>query len=174
MPHARVPVLVELLLPPPSPLFDCVRQERQGLCPLVPESRNSHPRVAVACAPLARVRVSIQLFPPPPILAGRQSRMPHDECGFQPEGRVGIMDRLCLLQYRHCASGRMPRRLSACRWRNDNGLPIECVRKRLAAHLWARVRISGRWLRHICEERVTCAACQTSTALRLRALNAQR
>jgi hypothetical protein len=37
--------------------------------------QNSDPRVAVALRPLARSRATIQLPLPPPILAGRQSRM---------------------------------------------------------------------------------------------------
>jgi hypothetical protein len=37
--------------------------------------RNSCPRVAVAMRPLARTKANNSAYPPPPILAGRQSRM---------------------------------------------------------------------------------------------------
>jgi hypothetical protein len=108
--------------------------------------QNSHPRVAVAVRPLARAKGVNSAFPPPPILAGRQSRMPQAVRLRLMEGRFEMTD--LLLNYRACGA--------ECRddylrdLANENGLPLECV-QRIAERLGEREDFGALVL--ICEER---------------------
>ena len=64
-----------------------VVRERQGLCPLVPEAEIVAP--VWRALPAGPRQGNDSAFPPPPILAGRQSRMSQSDCGFQPEKEGG-------------------------------------------------------------------------------------
>lgn len=141
---ARVPVLAALRCWSAYRLCFLLGREHQGLCPLVPETGNRHPRVAGCArwpAPRHRFRFSLPLPSSP---EGR----PHVACRMRLCRKgVWIMDDV-LLQYRACGAETREDYLREVA--NENGLRFECV-KQLAEHLDEREDFG--LLRHICEER---------------------
>jgi hypothetical protein len=79
--RARAPLFVRIAAA-------ILAREHQGLRPLVPKPQSTPP--CGGLCPLARARASIGVFPPPPILAGRQAVMA-EPC--PPAVMVGAMRR---------------------------------------------------------------------------------
>ena len=121
-----------------------IERERQGLCPLISQSRIVAP--VWRASPAGPRQGNDSAYPPPPILAGRQSRMSQTVRHPAEEGWFEMGD--LTLMYRACGAESRDDYLRDVA--NENGLPLACVR-RIADQLGEREDFGALIL--ICETR---------------------